>query len=214
MVTGLVAVALALSLAPPEPGAVTGVVRSRNPGGLVVVFLDDGAPPLLASPARRAEIAQRGTAFEPQALVVQVGDEIAFPNFDKTHHNVFSDSPGNRFDLGLYKSGTSKTVVMKTPGEVEVFCNVHASMRALVLVVPSASFARVGADGAFTLTGIPPGRHTVVAWSSTHEPVRTVVEVKAGATTRAEIALATPRVERPHLNKYGEPYAQGGYDRR
>jgi hypothetical protein len=69
-------------------------------------------------------IAQQDTAFSPSVVVIPVGAKVAFPNKDPFFHNVFSYSSTERFDLGRYPQGESKTVVFGTPGMVNVYCEV------------------------------------------------------------------------------------------
>ena len=72
------------------------------------------------------EIKQKDKQFWPQTSVVQKGTNVVFPNMDTVFHNVFSTSGRNSFDLGSYRSGdTPRSVVLTTPGVVEVFCNIH-----------------------------------------------------------------------------------------
>src|SRR4029078_3813983 len=110
------------------------------------------------APARghSLDIRQKDKQFSPQVAVVQRGTTVVFPNMDAIFHNVFSPSGKNAFDLGSYRSGdTPRSVVLTTPGVVEVFCNIHARMNATVLVVPNATFAKVAPDGTFRLENVP-----------------------------------------------------------
>lgn len=74
-------------------------------------------------------VSQKGKAFAPKKLSVQVGDTVKFVNDDPFAHNVFSLSDIKSFDLGSYGQGLSKTVVMDKPGLVEVECAVHPDMK-------------------------------------------------------------------------------------
>src|SRR5438105_13805466 len=47
--------------------------------------------------------------FLPRVIAVSREGTVEFPNVDPIYHNVFSVSGGNRFDLGLYRSGASKS---------------------------------------------------------------------------------------------------------
>lgn len=67
--------------------------------------------------------------------MVPAGSTVRFPNQDSILHNVFSVSRANRFDLGLYRRGEGKSATFRQPGVVRVFCNVHHSMVAYVVVV-------------------------------------------------------------------------------
>jgi len=81
-------------------------------------------------------------------------------------------------------------------------------MRADVLVVPNNHWARVAADGSFSLSGVPVGSRKVVLWSPTLKPVSQQVDVtpKGGTVTFNSEAMSV----RPHLNKRGQAY--GSYD--
>lgn len=173
---------------------------NRYPGGAqapnrvqpvpAVMFLKgrvEGPPPpgWVAAP----RILQKDTTFSPAAVVVTVGGTVAFPNDDPFFHNVFSFSGTKRFDLGRYPEGESKDVVFDRPGTVEVFCEVHAFMRGVIVVTESPYHAIAGPDGRFRMDGVPPGTYTLVAWHPDHEALEQQVKVTAGADTRVEVEL-------------------------
>ena len=151
------------------------------------------------------EIKQKDKQFWPQTAVVQKGTNIVFPNMDTVFHNVFSTSGRNSFDLGSYRQGdTPRSVVLTTPGVVEVFCNIHAKMNANILVVPGPLFAKVGADGSYKIENVPVGARRVVAWSPNAKPAQQKIDVgssggQANFTLDVEAAKA-------HTNKLGQPY--------
>jgi plastocyanin len=190
-----------------EAATVSGKVRtSGGPIGEAYVYVDG-----LRSSARghTIEIKQRDKQFAPRVVVVPLGTKLVFPNQDTVIHNVFSTAPGNSFDLGSVKGGeTSPPIVLLKPGPVEIFCNIHSKMRADVLVVPNNHWARVAADGSFSLSGVPVGSRKIVLWSPTLKPVSQQVDVtpRGGTVTFASEAMSV----RPHLNKRGQAY--GSYD--
>jgi hypothetical protein len=155
----------------------------------------------------------RGKAFEPPLLSLPVGSRLAFPNADPILHNVFSVSADNQFDLGLYPRGPGREVVLRSPGIVRVFCNVHPQMEAFVVVTPGRWVARPGADGRFSISDVPDGRYTVRVWHERGGDEERQVDVAAGAAADLEFRLdASSWRRRPHLDKNGRPYqgAQGG----
>lgn len=79
-------------------------------------------------------VVQSGRAFEPATLTVDAGDGITFVNSDLYDHNVYSESPGNVFNLGIQTPGQTNGVTLKTPGVVEVRCRIHPKMRLVVTV--------------------------------------------------------------------------------
>ncbi len=89
----------------------------------VLVYLEDvdldiDVPVPPEATGRTVTIRSKNKKFEPRVAAVTVGMGIEFPNLDNIMHNVFSISKGNRFDLGLYKSGAKKDFVFENAGLV------------------------------------------------------------------------------------------------
>jgi plastocyanin len=114
--------------------------------------------------AGRARMDQRNESFVPHLLAITVGTTVDFPNNDRTYHNVFSLSKGQRFDLGRYAAGHSKAVRFDHPGVVRVFCDIHSHMNAFILVFNHRFFSVTDPDGNYEIDGVPPGTYTLVAW--------------------------------------------------
>jgi plastocyanin len=172
----------------------------------VVGFTDPpgshGGPPVT--------VEQKGRKFVPDLVAITAGDKVSFPNTDPFLHNVFSQSGTRKFDLGSFKKGDTKDKEFPTPGVVDVYCNIHPEMAATILVLPNRRHTRTGADGSFTLDGVPPGEWTLFAYTRrAAKPVSAKVSVKAGADTKVDLALQRG-AEPPHLNKYGEKYRPEG----
>jgi plastocyanin len=193
-----------------ETGTVTGrVAVSRNgaaatAGAAVVVYLVGFAEP---PPARQERILQKDRAFVPDLLPITAGQSVEFPNRDPHLHNVFSPSPTRPFDLGQFERGESKSRRFPSPGVVDVYCNIHPEMSATILVLPNRQFTRTDRQGRFRLTGVPPGRWTLYAYSRRAErPVSAPVTVAGGETSQVELSLVETRGDSAHRNKYGERY--------
>jgi hypothetical protein len=56
-------------------------------------------------PAGTFTMTTRSKTFLPHVLAVPAGSTVAFPNEDPISHNLFSLTPGNTFELGLYRKG-------------------------------------------------------------------------------------------------------------
>ncbi len=222
--TWLAAVAALLAALPAaggegkDPGSVTGKVTIRKDGTAradqsgAVVYLeldaggDDAAAAALAT--QKTRIRQKDLKFKPDVAVITVGSTIEFPNDDKVFHNVFSVSAPAKFDLGLYKSGTSKSVTFTRPGVVDVYCNIHPDMVAKIKVLDTPYYAVTGADGSFTIAGVPPGTYPVVAWQAQAAEWRGEVTVAAGKAASATITLDEGARAKRHLRKDGTPYGR------
>jgi plastocyanin len=192
-----------------RPAAVSelGVVRGRVtvPKGepIAYVYVEN----VFAAPVRGKTVVidQKNKAFAPGWAVVRRGTTVSFPNHDNIYHNVFSHSPGNAFDLGLYNSAEpAKSHSFQSAGSVDIYCNIHPAMSASVLVVPNDHFAKVQPDGTFVINDVPVGQRKIVAWSPGTAPATQWVELKAGAGADVQLVLETR--SRMHKNKEGRAY--------
>ena len=193
----------------PATGEVTGtvIVKDRKDGAGVLVYLE-GVPGTPAVPVGHAVIRQREKQFDPPLTIVVRGATVDFPNDDKFFHNVFSVSRPARFDLGLYKSGTTKSVEMKHAGTVDVYCNIHPNMIARVKVLDSAFYTSTDAQGRFRITGVPPGELAIVAWLPTGDQATAKITMKAGEVVDVKLELSATIRKDSHLRKDGTPYGR------
>jgi len=113
-------------------------------------------------------------------------------NDDAIYHNVFSYSRPNDFDLGLYPAGESRKLVLRHPGVVKLYCSIHESMNATILVAPTRWFDVVGAKGGYALTGVPPGRYRAVVWAERLPATARVIEIGAGERRDLDWVIGAP----------------------
>ncbi len=188
-------------------GSVSGKVTDKRnkPSAGVVVYIK-GVPG--RTKRGTAKVSQKNKQFTPGLTVVPKGSTVAFPNNDKIFHNVFSVSRAARFDLGLYKSGSSKSVKMRREGEVDVYCNIHPKMIAKIKVVDSNYYAVTKADGTFRIDNVPPGTYTIVAWQAYGEQTKSRIRIPAGGTAQRNFKLRKGKKPRHHLRKDGTPYGR------
>lgn len=133
---------------------------------------------------------QKGARFEPDLIVVPVGSKVQFPNFDPIFHNVFSLSKAQAFDLGYYPQGQSRTVTFNTPGVVQVYCHIHATMYAAIVVTASPWFQKPSEDGSFSFSNVPPGRYRLTAWhkiAGLHK-----VDIEVPQTGSVDVTIRVP----------------------
>jgi plastocyanin len=170
----------------------------------VVVYVEGAKA---TAPATRPRIMQKEQQFVPHLTVIEKGVTIDFPNQDKIFHNVFSVSDAAKFDLGLYKSGESKSVTFKRAGVVDVYCNIHPNMIAKVKIV-DGPYAVTAADGSFAIADVPPGTYPIVAWQAAGPEWRGEVKVEAGQAAQVAIELVEGKAETGHQRKDGTPYGR------
>nr|WP_315245757.1 methylamine utilization protein [uncultured Albidiferax sp.] len=162
-----------------------------------VVYLESKDTAAAAKPLQGAEVAQANRQFDPQVRVVTVGSAVQFPNHDTVRHQVYSFSDTKRFELKLYAGTTASPVVFDKPGIAVLGCNIHDSMVAWVIVVPTPYFGRSGADGKLSLDNVPAGNYRLRTWH-TRLPVGTPALDQAltvpatGATVAVRMAGLVP----------------------
>lgn len=179
----------------------TGVHRT------VVYFTPRAGAPRPEPLAGPFEVVTVRKKFEPTVAVVPVGSTVAFPNQDPILHNAFSVSGENRFDLGLYRGGESRETKFDTPGVVQVFCNVHHSMAAYVVVVDTPYYTSPETNGEFLLQGVPEGSGTLTFWHEQTETVTRRIDVPTAEPLAVALKITKKRIPR-HLNKFGKPYSR------
>ena len=214
--------ALLLSAARLHAGDVTGQVELRdshepsvrqhsNYSGVVVSLRPMGA----GAPLKPMHVVmtQKNKTFTPHMLAITVGSTVDFPNLDPIFHNAFSSYNGQIFDVGLYPPGSTRSVKFTREGAVRVFCNIHSSMSAMIVVLATPYFAVTKPDGAFNIANVPPGDYEL---RLTHERAseatlralsrRIMVSGEMLAIPTLSISEAGYLVI-PHTNKYGHDYS-------
>jgi len=193
----------------PQNGGVKGkvAVKGKKDAAGVVVYLED-VPGTVTPPKQHAQIRQREKQFDPPLTIVVKGTTIDFPNEDKIFHNVFSVSRPARFDLGLYKSGTMKSVEMKRSGVVDVYCNIHPDMIAKVKILDNGFYTITGAGGDFHIEGVPAGEYPIVAWLPSGDEAHGKVTIKPGQAASVDLAVTASDKHESHLRKDGTPYGR------
>jgi plastocyanin len=215
----VVLVAIAGLASAQEAGTFRAQVLIQHPNGNagsqanVVAWLTplgDTAREVVTQPAH-ARLLQKNKQFEPRLLVLPVGSLVDFPNQDPFFHNVFSLYKGKRFDLGLYESGTSRTVHFDRPGVSFIFCNIHPEMSAAVVVVPTPYFAVSNGAGEISIRDVRPGHYRLEVWYERSSP-KALATLTRELTLPLEKPLPALRVseviegEPGHKNKYGKDY--------
>jgi plastocyanin len=199
------------------PLQVAGKKQQNSPSPAnVVVWLSplksDPAMPVTPVHQTSYKLVQKDKMFTPHLLVVPTGSQVEFPNQDPFFHNVFSLFNGKRFDLGLYESGTSRSVRFDREGVSYIFCNIHPEMGAIVLALNTPYYGTSNESGTVTLHNVPPGTYRLNIWSETGQlinpnmPQRTV-QVSTDTVHLGDIDLQpTTNTLADHKNKFGEDY--------
>lgn len=134
-------------------------------------------------------IRQVHETFVPPVLAIQTGDTVHFPNDDPFFHNVFSLSGARSFDLGRYPKNQVRSVKFDRPGIVKVFCHIHSHMNAVIRVFDHPYFCKARSNGTFSISQVPEGTYTLVAWHERLKLQRQVIRVQPGGNTSVDLVL-------------------------
>jgi len=187
------------------------VVRQRRDYSGVAVWLEPAGPGRPPAPLR-SRMLQKDKTFQPHLLVVTVGSIVDFPNLDPVFHNAFSNYDGQLFDVGLYPPGSTRSIRFTRPGIVRVFCNIHSSMSAVIVVLDTPLFAVTRADGHYRIDGVPEGTHDLAFF---HERATQAALKSAGrriTVSGDQVSVPSVAISEagylsiPHKNKYGQDY--------
>jgi len=160
---------------------------------------------------RRYRLVQHNKEFSPHLLVVPVGSSVDFPNRDPFYHNVFSLFNGKRFDLGLYESGSNRTVHFDHEGISYIFCNIHPEMSAVVIALATPYVGVSSQAGDIELHDVPPGTYEMRVWaegvdSKQLNALTHSVHIGSSQNDLGTIQLVESGANSAHKNKYGEDY--------
>jgi len=141
------------------------------------------------APAAHAKIDQANLVFSPRVLPVLVGATVDFLNSDAVLHNVFTpDACADKFNLGTWPKGQTKSFTFKRECAATLLCKVHPEMEAFVVAVPTPYFAVTKADGSYHIADVPDGSYTVKVW---HPKLKaTQKDVKVAGATAADFEVA------------------------
>src|ERR1700675_4856956 len=158
------------------------------------------------------QLLQRNKTFEPHVLIVPLGTMVDFPNQDPFFHNIFSLYDGRRFDLGVYESGTKRSVRFNRPGVSFLFRKLHEESRVVVLSVDTPYFALSDHNGNVTIRNVPDGRYEMHVWYERSAPEQLQEMTRAvtisGSSRNLGLVhlIEIPNFTLAHKNKYGLDY--------
>lgn len=137
----------------------TAVEAMNHPDRNVIVILYPTSGSATLEPTPNAVLLQTEKSFVPRVLPVTKGSVVTIQNADEFFHNVFSITPGARFNIGRRPPGDRQTRRIEKSGEIQLFCDIHPQMNAVILSLETPWFARVDEQGRYRIPGLPAGNY-------------------------------------------------------
>ena len=149
------------------------------------------APAGSAAPTTPVVLDQVGCMYSPPVFAIQAGQPLEVRNSDPTLHNINCQAAGNKkFNIAQPTKGMKTTKTFANPEMGIPFkCNVHPWMVAHGSVFSHPFFAVTGADGSYTIQGLPAGAYTVEVWHAKLGTQSQQVTVADGETKTADFSL-------------------------
>ena len=158
-------------------------------GGLanVFVYVKSGIGGSYPAPAEKALLNQQGCQYSPHVSGVMVGQTVVIRNSDPTLHNVHAlPEKNDEFNQGQpFKDMELEHKFDQAEVMVRFKCDVHPWMASYMGVMDHPFFAVSGADGSFSIEGLPAGDYEIEAWHEELGSKTTSVTVAADGTAEA-----------------------------
>jgi len=170
-------------------------VNSKNNGVPYVLVYLDGVEQG-KSPADKYWLRMMNCQFKEHIFPFVRSQVMAMINHDPFFHNPHFFNAKNASLLNVPMPDPGQEIdhkFLRTPlknerGVMRLQCDVHNNMNAYWAGFDHPYFAVTDAEGKFEISGIPPGKYTVIAW---HEGYKVIIKEATGR----------PLYDRPHIRQ-------------
>lgn len=137
---------------------------------------------------------QKDQQFVPSILPVPLNGTVRIQNSDPVYHNVFSLTSPHKFDVGRRPKGEHFDVSFEKPGVVDVFCDIHSNMHAIIYVLPegTTAWAKIKSGDNFSFTDVPDGSYELTLYALGYKETSSQIVVRNGETYQAGTITLNP----------------------
>ena len=157
-----------------------------------VVYLKDVAKgKALEKPAKKPELVNHKCTFVPHVQAFPVGTVVVV-NSDPVMHNTHAfqgKAKTTVFNVALPVKGQRIEKPLTKAGMTRVECDTHGWMLGWIYAADNPYYAVTAKDGTFTISDVPPGSYTLVAWQESTGELEVPVTVKAKEAVQLPIEL-------------------------
>lgn len=140
-------------------------------------------------PAKTPEIVSKDCEYVPHVQAIPAGS-IAMVNLDPVLHNNHGFlGKTTLFNQALPMQGQRIEKPLKKEGLMRVECDAHGWMLAWIYVAGNPYYAVTRKDGRFSISEVPPGSYTLVAWQNYTGEIEVPVTIKPKEAVQVAIEL-------------------------
>lgn len=139
----------------------------------------------------------QGCMFSPHVGFAAKGSKLVMKNSDDVMHNthayfVLGKMKKTIVNIALPKKGStvSNTRALSKPGLIEVKCDAHEWMSAVIIVVDNPYHAVTDNSGKAIIKNVPAGTYDLVFYHETLGEITKKVTVEAGKTTEVTVEMS------------------------
>jgi plastocyanin len=145
-----------------EPGKEGGV-----PWGIVYLENVRSGRAFDAGAVQGIVLDQKQCQYLPHLVAARVGARVPIRNLDPIPHNVRIEEPERDsilLNIVQAAQGRVDSFLVDRAGPLLVKCDYHPWMNAYLFGVDNPYYAVTASDGSYSISGIPPGKYTLVFW--------------------------------------------------